>query len=104
MPKFFNMFLGPLGALFMIGMFFPRCTSRSAIPAVLVGLTVAIFWSWWREIMGTSVGPSFLLAVAVPCLTTLLLAYALSWLVERPRNEAGDTLNWQKVVHGPDSK
>jgi SSS family solute:Na+ symporter len=98
MPKFFNMFLGPLGALFMIGMFLPRCTSRSAIPAVLVGLTVGIFWSWWREIMGTDVGPSFLLAVAVPCLTTLGLAAILAQVVETRDNEAGRELNWHSVT------
>ena len=29
MPKFFNMFVGPLSAMFFIGMFLPRCTARS---------------------------------------------------------------------------
>src|SRR5206468_611595 len=33
MPKGFNMFLGPLAGLFFIGMFLPRCSARSAIPA-----------------------------------------------------------------------
>ena len=43
MPKGFNMFLGPLAGLFFIGMFLPRCRSRSAIGAVIgwsIGLTV----------------------------------------------------------------
>ena len=30
MPKFFNLIVGPLAALFFIGMFLPRSTSRSA--------------------------------------------------------------------------
>jgi SSS family solute:Na+ symporter len=104
MPKFFNMFLGPLGALFMIGMFFPRCTSRSAIPSVLAGLCVAILWSWWREITGSDVGPSFLLAVAVPCLTTLGLAAILGRLVETGENDAGRALSWKSVVQQSHNK
>lgn len=99
MPKLFNLFLGPLGALFMIGMFFPRCTSRSAIPAVLIGLLVSIFWSWGHIIFGFEKGLSFLLAIAVPCLTTLGLAAILSRIVETGDNELGRTLSWKAVVH-----
>ena len=34
MPKFFNLIVGPLAALFFTGMFVPRATARSVIPAV----------------------------------------------------------------------
>lgn len=50
MPKFFNLFLGPLASLFLIGMFATRATARSAIPAVLGAVLISIVWSWWPEI------------------------------------------------------
>ncbi len=100
MPKFFNMFVGPLSSLFIIGMFFPRCTARSAIPAVLCGFGVSIVWSWWPEIFGVTKenSPSFLLAIAYPCLTTLAIARALSWIVERGGDHSGLKFTWREIV------
>lgn len=98
MPKFFNMFVGPLASLFIIGMFFRRCTARSAVPAVLCGFAVSVLWSWWPEIIGTEWRPSFLLAIAAPCLTSLLFAWLLSWLVERPDDSQGKQFTWRAIV------
>jgi SSS family solute:Na+ symporter len=98
MPKFFNMFVGPLASLFIIGMFFSRCTARSAIPAVLCGFAVSITWSWWPEIVGTEWRPSFLLAIAAPCLTSLSVAWCLSWLVECNRDHSGSKFTWRAIV------
>lgn len=100
MPKFFNMFVGPLAALFFTGMFLPRCTSRSAIPAVLTGLTVSIFWSWFREIFGVTYRPTPFLSICVPCLTTLGTAALLSYLVERKGPHAGQNFTWFAIVRG----
>jgi len=101
MPKFFNMFVGPLAGLFFTGMFVSRCTSRSAIPAVMAGLSVSIFWSWYPEIFGTKTGPTVFLAIAVPCLTTIATAAVLSFLVERRGPHAGQRFTWLAVVKGP---
>ena len=51
MPKTFNMFLGPLGSLFLIGMFLPRATGRTATPAVLGAVVVSVVWNYWKEIL-----------------------------------------------------
>lgn len=107
MPKFFNLFVGPLAAFFVIGMFLPRCTARSAIPAVLIGLTVAVFWSWYREIFGVTRGPTVFLAIAVPWLTTVTSAFLLSWIVERGGHHQGREFTWFAVVklpHAEDEK
>lgn len=101
MPKFFNMFVGPLAALFMTGMFLPRCTSRSAVPAVVTGLSVSVFWSWYPEIFHVEQGPTIFLAIAVPCLTTIATAAVLSYLVERGGSHAGQGFTWFAVVKGP---
>lgn len=102
MPKFFNMFVGPLASLFMIGMFFPRCTARSAVPAVLVGFGLSVIWSWWSEIFGATTRPTFLLAIAVPCTTSLLTAYVLGWLVEAGERHPGLNYTWQAIVSQPE--
>lgn len=123
MPKFFNMFVGPLASLFIIGMFLPRCTARSAIPAVVCSFTLSVIWSWWVELGAAIVQaavrfgyvvpstwetffakpPTFLLAIAVPCLTSLTLAYLLSWLVERGDDHPGLQYTWKAVVSRPEN-
>jgi Na+/proline symporter len=126
MAKGFNMFLGPLAALFFIGMFLPRSTSRSAIPAVLCGLAVSIVWSYWHELglpqlldgimpagegfkaigfdrlVGPKAGvPTFTLAISLPCVITVLTAFALSWFIEDGREHAGRQWTWYAVMRRP---
>ncbi|HEY5316140.1 MAG TPA: hypothetical protein VIK18_26670, partial [Pirellulales bacterium] len=113
----FNMFLGPLGALFFIGMFLPRCTSRSAVPAAVLGVMVALTWSYWHELClaashvlpapaadvvhGWSQHvPSMALAVAVPCLATFAIGAALGFVVE-PREHPGRDYSWRAVMRRP---
>jgi len=110
MPKFFNMFVGPLSALFFIGMFLPRCTSRSAVPAVLAGLTTSISWSWFKEIsaswswfrqfFGSHAEPTVFLAIAVPCVATIATALVLSLLIERRGAHRGSDYTWFSIVRG----
>lgn len=100
MPKFFNMFVGPLAATFIAGMFLPRCTTRSIVPAIVVGLNVSIFWSWYPEIFRTSDTPTIFLAIAVPCLTTLSVAVILSQFIESSAPHPGLNYTWRAVVHG----
>jgi Na+/proline symporter len=52
MPKTFNMFLGPLAALFLIGMFLPHCGRRAAVTAVICALGISFVWNYWAEIPG----------------------------------------------------
>jgi SSS family solute:Na+ symporter len=104
MPKFFNMFVGPLASLFAIGMFLPRCTARSAIPAVLVSFSLSVVWSWWTEIFGTTIRPTFLLAIAAPYVTSLATAIILSRIVEKPGEEHGGAkYNWWAVTSQPEN-
>ncbi|HUY92801.1 MAG TPA: hypothetical protein VMV10_28935 [Pirellulales bacterium] len=126
MAKGFNMFLGPLAALFFIGMFLPRSTSRSAVPAVFCGLVVSIVWSYWHELglpellahvvpghaifqtlgvdklVGAKAGvPTFTLAISLPWVTTVLTAFVLSWIVEGGREHAGRRWTWYAVMRRP---
>jgi SSS family transporter len=101
MPRTFNMFVGPLASLFCIGMFLPRCTSRSAIPAAVSGLAVAIVWSYWKELFGTAWQPSITLAIAVPFLAAISIAAILGPLVETGGHSPGAGYSWRTVMRQP---
>jgi len=114
MPRTFNMFLGPLGALFLIGMFLPRAKAGTAITAVLSGLTVSIIWNYFKEILSIpivwSLGRQFFdapfdlsisWAIAVPCLFTVGLAVILSYVVETGDNHHGHRFTWYAVMRRP---
>jgi SSS family transporter len=98
MPKFFNMFVGPLAASFFVGMFLPRCTTRSVLPAMLLGLAVSVLWNWWPFLVNENVKPTPLLAIALPCVTTFVTAFALGFVVERGGTHAGVGYTWRKIV------
>lgn len=69
----FNMFLGPLAALFLIGMFL-KCRAGSAIAAVVLGVVVSFLWSYWKDLFGTEWQPTITLSSAVPYVASFLMA------------------------------
>jgi hypothetical protein len=105
MPKFFNMFTGPLAALFMIGMFLPRCTASQALAAACLGVTASVLWSWWKQLTGVDYTPTFTLAIAVPWATTMSIALFLSLLTGAPAREQARQQarewSWWAVVRRP---
>jgi SSS family solute:Na+ symporter len=50
MPRMFNMFLGPLACLFMIGMFYRRATGGVVFAAILITQAMSSLWSWWAQV------------------------------------------------------
>jgi solute:Na+ symporter, SSS family len=114
MPKTFNMFIGPLGALFLMGMFLPRVTGRTAVPAVLSAVGVSIVWNYWKEIL--SIPPvwtvarlafekpfdlSIMWSYAIACLSGLLFAVVFSLLFERGGDHPGRQYTWWAVMKRP---
>lgn len=100
MPKFFNMFLGPLAGLFIVGMFVPRATTRCVLPAAGLGLIVSVLWSWGKMIFRTEREPTIFLAVAVPCLTTIATAFLLSLILGNGGPHSGSGYTWWAIVRG----
>ncbi len=98
LPKFFNMFVGPLAAMFFAGMFLPRATTRCVLPAVAIGLGVSLVWNWWKQLFGTSYQPTILLAVVVPCVTTFLTAAVLSLFESKAAAGTGRDWTWSAIV------
>lgn len=98
-PRFFNLFVGPLAAMFMVGMFLPACTGRSVSIGVLLGVIVAFCWTWGKDLFGMERSPTIMLAIVLPCLTTILSSALLSFLVEkRGQPHPGLNYTWWAVV------
>jgi solute:Na+ symporter, SSS family len=114
MPKTFNMFIGPLGSLFLIGMFLPRATGRTATPAVLGAMAVSVVWNYWKEILSIPFVLDFprclftqpfdlsiMWAYAVACVSGLLFAVVLSLLIEKGGDHPGRRFTWWAVMQRP---
>jgi SSS family solute:Na+ symporter len=114
MPKTFNMFIGPLGSLFLIGMFLPRATARSAVPAVIGAMIVSIIWNYWKEILripfiwqfakhafAEPFDLSIMWAYAVACVSGVVFAAGLSLLVDGSDDHPGRDYTWWSVMRRP---
>jgi SSS family solute:Na+ symporter len=121
LPRMFNMFLGPLAAMFLLGMFFPRATGNVVFATALLTQLFSSLWSWWGEVpallaalgldslaafwkslLGVDAAghlktPSVLLAIAVPALFGLGTGWLLSSLFGRVHH-AGTEFCWRAVV------
>ena len=84
-----------VAALFVVGMFIPRARTRTAIPAALLGLTLSILWSWWREITGAEKAPSPFLAIFVPWTTTVASAWLLSLFFGSDEDDPKRNYTWR---------
>jgi solute:Na+ symporter, SSS family len=128
MPKTFNMFLGPLASLFLIGMFLPRCGGKAAVTAVLLALLLAITWNYWGDIPGMlrRVGltdaaaswqsilgtndqgrpktPTISLSTGLPYLTSFCVAAVLATVFRAcglDQRHGGRDYNWFAVMRRP---
>jgi SSS family solute:Na+ symporter len=93
----FNIFLGPLAGLFLIGMFL-NCNARAAIPAVIASVGISFVWSYWKEVFGTSYQPSITLSTAVPYLASFAIAALLGSLMKKNPDDPGLAFTWRAVM------
>lgn len=104
--KGFNCFLGPLGALFVLGMFVKRATPASVIPAVLIGEAVGIGTSYSREIFDVSFSTHLVILTA--WLATFLSALAIGLVYEKVTGirltEDQEALMWVNVLKSEDAR
>lgn len=82
----FNCVLGPLGAVFMVGMFFRHVGQRAALTAGLVGVVAGMHFAYGEALFGVQ-GPSAFLIVPLSWAITFGLAYLIGFLYPRPRPE-----------------
>jgi SSS family solute:Na+ symporter len=101
MQKAFNFMIGPLGAMFLIGMFLPRCRSMSVVVATIIGFGVGLTLAYWDQLIRVlqiedrAVSPFWF----IPCsLGASLVAAAILSLFE-PAPSAGQAAqSWRSVV------
>lgn len=114
MPKTFNMFIGPLGSLFLMGMFLPRVTGKTALPAVLSAVGVSVIWNYWKAILSIPAvwavasrwfkepfDLSIMWSYGVACVSGLIFAVVFSLLFERGGNHPGTQYTWWAVMKRP---
>ncbi|MBC8353736.1 MAG: sodium/solute symporter [Planctomycetes bacterium] len=110
----FNCALGPLGAMFMVGMFQRRVGQAAVMIATLSGLVIAVGSAWWVELNWSLgwldyatleeatknvSGPSPFLITPISTVATFLIATCVSFLLpERDRTRAA-SYSWRSVVH-----
>jgi SSS family solute:Na+ symporter len=121
LPRMFNMFLGPLASMFILGMFCRRVTAGVIVPTVLIAQLFSFLWSWWGEmpwlfslvglnsladawsqILGVNADgklrtPSIMLSIGVPCLFGIMTGWFLGLLAGR-REHPGAAFTWRAVL------
>ena len=98
MPKFFNMFVGPLAAMFFVGMFLPRATARSVLPAALFGLVWPYSGAGRNSSSEQSIACGFALSIAVPCLSDVFFAFVFWASSFEARQSMTARYSWWAVV------
>ena len=100
MAPAFNMFLGPLASLFLIGMF-QRCDGRAATAAVICSILISFLWSYWQILFNTVYQPTITLATAVPYLSSFVIAALLGRIIRTPPGYEGLEYTWSAVMRRP---
>lgn len=82
--RVFNLFLGPMASLFIVGIFIPRAGGLAAALATLCGIVVALSICFWGDLsrvwpaVFVGGGPSMLLVVPITTTVTVIVASLLS--------------------------
>ena len=104
----FNCALGPLAAMFLVGMFLPRVGETAVIIATGCGTLIALAISWWTELI-EGVGldgivspsrPSTFLILPVATVGTFLIAAVLGSILAPADLVVTRKLTWRAVVRG----
>lgn len=100
MAPAFNMFLGPLASLFLIGMFL-KCDGRVVKIAAGCSVVISFFWSYWQILFGTSYQPTITLTTAVPYLSSFLIAAFLSRFARVSADQQKLEYTWTVIMRRP---
>jgi SSS family solute:Na+ symporter len=101
MPKAFNVFLGPLGTLFLIGLFQPRVTARTIRLSLSATLIVSFLWNYSGVLFGKEYALSICGAIAVPCTFGFVFSAILSTVLESGEDHHGRRFTWWAVMKRP---
>ena len=94
--KGFNCFLGPLGALFVLGLFSARATPTTVIPALLIGEVFGVCSSYSSELFGISYSTH--LVIAGSWLTTIVTGHLIAMVLGTRASKEQLLWMWWPVV------
>jgi len=94
MSRSFNCFTGPLGGIFLLGMFWRRTGDRAAAAAGIVGLAAGIGMAYGKELFGLEQSISFTWIQPGSLLLTLAVGVLLAPL--DPRRSPRSELTWKQ--------
>ena len=109
----FNCALGPLAAMFVVGMFVRRVGQEAVVIATWLGLVFAVCLAWWVELkwlLGLTghifladaiekvAGPSPFLITPLSSTFSFLMAIVLSFRYSNKKPQQTDELLWRAVV------
>ena len=94
--KGFNCFLGPLGALFVLGMFSRKAVPATVVPAVIVGEFVGIVTSYSGEMLDRQFSTH--LVVPASFVATFATSLLLSGLFDSEANEFEQRWMWKRIT------
>jgi len=94
MSRSFNCFNGPLGGMFMLGMFVPRVGNRAATLASLAGLATSISLAYGDKLYGLEKAPSF--AWVQPCSLAATILVGLLLMPLDARRVLRAELTWRE--------
>lgn len=98
--KGFNCFLGPLGALFVLGMFVKRATPVSVIPAFILGEITGVCASYSTELFGVDFSTHLVIGLAwlVTFFTALLIGFIHYQFTGEQASTKQQNFMWRAVV------
>ena len=98
--KGFNCFLGPLGALFVLGMFVKKATPIAVIPAFILGEIVGVSASYSTELFDVDFSTHLVIGFSwlVTFFSALLIGYLHHYLTGNQATKDQQKLMWRAVV------
>jgi len=106
----FNCALGPLAAMFLVGMFLPHVGETAVIIATICGTLIALVVSWWSELINglglagiiSDSNPGTFLILPLSAVGTFLIAAVVGSVLPPADLEMTRKLTWRAVVKGQD--
>jgi hypothetical protein len=71
------------------------------LPALGLGVTVSIAWSWWQQLFANAPALTPTLAIALPCLVTIGGSWLLSFVMPAGEGQAESEYSWRAVLRRP---
>jgi len=106
MERVNHLFVAPLGALFLSGIFFRRTAAKAAVIGFCAGFLTSVLVSFSREIFGMNQGISFMWIMPASFVVSLTVSYLCGFLFPPPSEKqvAGMLLNPPALLRtGPPS-